>query len=171
LGAALLCGCVERCVTLRLCLGSLDDQLGEIGVIASDQPFFLADLSGQGRDERLFLELIGNPLGDRRDRFGFALPGQLKALSAVIAQLGKIDGTLALIVRMGLEDDPLDFADEPFGSTFGRAEILDKLLREITRARGRQRLLASRPSRRRVVSEPPPQVSLTWPLPRSARAH
>ena len=96
LGAPLLCGCVQRCVTLRLCLGSLDHQLGEIGVVASDQALLLADLSSQDRDKGLFLELVGDPLGYRRDRFGFALAGLLKALSAVIAQLGKEERAQAL---------------------------------------------------------------------------
>ena len=55
----------------------------------------------------------------------------------LVAQLREIARPVAIVLRVRLEDHPLDLIDETIGDTFCRAKLLDELLGQITGARKR----------------------------------
>lgn len=56
----------------------------------------------------------------------------------MVAQIGEIERPFAIVLRVGFEDHAFDLEDKPVGDALGRAELLNKLLRQISRSRERR---------------------------------
>lgn len=121
---------------LRFC--PLDDQLGTVGSVAGNQLLLLRHLRGEGGDSALLFQFAGNPFRDVGDCVRLSLARLPEAGGLLLAQLGEIDRPLTVILRVRLEDDALDFVDEPVGHPLGRTELFDELLGKIPGPRERQ---------------------------------
>ena len=78
-----------------------------------------------------FLELGGDPFGDIGDRLGLPVAGVPEPRGLLVAQLGEIDRPFAIILRVRLEDYPLDLVYQPIGDTCRRAKLFHELLGKI----------------------------------------
>ena len=94
---------------LRFC--ALDDEFGEVFVVAFYQADLLCDLGGKGCNGTLLFQFRGDTIRNVRDRISLARARLLEAAGAVAAQLGEVDRAFPLIVGVGLENDPFDFRD------------------------------------------------------------
>jgi hypothetical protein len=109
--------------------GAFDDELGEILIIALDLPGLLRDLRREARDRRLPFEFGGDAIRGVGDRFGLPLAGLLVAGGAIVAQFGEVDGAVAIVLRVSLEDYALDLGDQAIRYAIRGAQLLDELLR------------------------------------------
>jgi len=115
-------------VALGSLLAAGRDELGAVGCVAVDQLLFLRNLCLVGRDQLSFLEFRADALGDLRDGLSLAIAREAMARRAVLQQFGKVQCTIACVIRMGLEDHALDLPKQAIRETTRRAEFLDEPL-------------------------------------------